>query len=103
MKKLADWKFLTNHALVLSWIARHPQSTAREIAMAIGITERTALKIVGELDEASYITRRRKGRRNVYTVNLNKPLLNHIERDILVGDLLAVIAPKRRQTHRATA
>lgn len=93
----SEWKFLTNHALVLAWIARHPQSTAREMALAIGITERTALKIVGELDSAGYITRRRKGRRNVYTVNLSVPLRNHPEENIPVGDLLSVIAPKRRR------
>ncbi len=92
----SDWKFLTNHALVLSWIAQHPQSTAREIAIAIGITERTTLKIVGELVEGGYIDRRRKGRRNVYRVNPNTPLRHAMERNILVGDLLAVIAPKRK-------
>ena len=29
MKAVArtDWRFLTNHALVLGWIAKHPQST----------------------------------------------------------------------------
>ncbi len=93
----SDWKFLTNHAMVLSWIAQHMQSTARVIAIAIGITERTALKIVGELDEAGYITRRRKGRRNVYRINLDVPLRHRNERNILIGDLLAVIAPRQRR------
>lgn len=94
---VSEWKFLTNHALVLSWITRHPHSTAREIAMAVGITERTALKIVGELDASGYLTRRRKGRRNVYGVHLDLPLRNHLDRDVLIGNLLAVIAPKRRR------
>ena len=94
---MSDWKFLTNHALVLSWIAQHPQSTAREIAINIGITERTALKIVGELVEGGYLDRRRKGRRNVYRVNSDIPLRHHIQRNVLIGDLLAVIAPKRRR------
>ncbi len=93
----SDWKFLTNHALVLSWIAQHQQSTAREIAIAIGITERTALKIVGELVEGGYLDRRRKGRRNVYRVNPGTPLRHELERNIPVGDLLDVIAPKRKR------
>lgn len=96
-KTISDWKFLTNHALVLSWITQHPQSTAREIAIAIGITERTALKIVGELADTGYIDRRRKGRRNVYRVHPDIPLRHHIGRNVLIGDLLAVIAPKRRR------
>lgn len=95
--EMSGWKFLTNHALVLSWIARHSQSTAREIAMAIGITERTALKIVGELDESHYINRRRKGRRNVYKVNHDTPLRHPIEGNVPVGELLRVIAPGRRR------
>ena len=96
-KTISDWKFLTNHALVLSWITQHPQSTAREIAIAIGITERTALKIVGELADTGYIDRRRKGRRNVYRGHPDIPRRPHIGRNVLIGDLLAVIAPKRRR------
>jgi len=93
-KTVVEWKFLTNHALVLAWLNQHPQSTARETALAIGITERTALKIIGELDNAGYLTRRRKGRRNVYRVIRNTPLQHNVTGDVAVGDLLRVIAPK---------
>ena len=79
----SDWKFLTNHALVLSWIAQHQQSTA--------------LKIVGELVEGGYLDRRRKGRRNVYRVNSGIPLRHELEHQVPVGDLLDVIAPKRKR------
>ena len=96
-KSTSDWKFLTNHALVLGWIARHPQSTAREMALSIGITERTALKIVGELDSESYISRRRKGRRNIYQVNSEIPLRHHPGKAVPIGDLLKVLAPGRRR------
>ena len=95
--EVSDWKFLTNHALVLGWITEHPQSTAREIAMAVGVTERTALKIVGELDEAGYITRRRKGRRNVYRVNMAVPLHQRSDPKVSVGELLSVIAPEHKR------
>ncbi|MSQ25141.1 MAG: ArsR family transcriptional regulator [Dehalococcoidia bacterium] len=93
----ADWKFFTNHALVLGWIASHPQSTAREIAMAVSITERTALKIVGDLDAEGFIERRRKGRRNIYRVNLGTPLRRHFAPHVTVGDLLTIVAPKRKR------
>ena len=98
---IPEWKFLTNHALILGWIAQHRQSTAREIALAIGITERTALKIVGELDASGYINRRRKGRRNIYRVNPETPLRDHIQAEVPVGDLLNVIAPKGRRVPKA--
>jgi DNA-binding IscR family transcriptional regulator len=94
---MSDWKFLTNHALVLGRIALDPASTAREIAFSVGVTERTTLKIVGKLEAAGYITRSRKGRRNVYGVDAGLSLRNPIEPDVPVGDLLAAIAPKRRR------
>jgi hypothetical protein len=37
---MPEWRFLTNHGLVLSYISRHPRITARDLADAIGITER---------------------------------------------------------------
>ena len=65
--------------------------------MSIGITERTALKIIGELDADGYIERRRKGRRNVYRIYPDAPLRHHLGAHVPVGDLLAVIAQRRRR------
>jgi hypothetical protein len=65
------WGLLTNHALVLIHVTEHPRSTLRDIAAAVGITERAALSILRALEEDSIITRRKKGRRNVYTVDMD--------------------------------
>jgi len=35
-----SWTFLTNHALVLSVLARHPRIIGRELFATVGITER---------------------------------------------------------------
>jgi len=51
---MADWSFITNHGLVLAAIAKHPRSTARELGDDVGITERTAHKIIIDLEEAGY-------------------------------------------------
>jgi len=37
---MTKFRFLTNHALVLSHIARQPRITARELSDIIGISER---------------------------------------------------------------
>jgi len=100
---IPDWKFLTNHALVLAWLDLHPQSTARETALAIGITERTTLKIISELDSGGYLTRRRKGRRNVYHVLLGASLRGIVTGDVAVGELLRVIAPRGKRSERDAA
>lgn len=73
---MAQWGFLTNHALVLIHVANHPRSTLREIADAVGITERAALSILRALEEDKIVTRQREGRRNRYWVDF-PALLDH--------------------------
>ncbi len=86
-----SWTFLTNHASVLVCIADEPSVRLRDISERVGITERAAHRIVAELSEASYITRRRVGRRNTYVVHADLPLPDAVARKQNVGDLLAVL------------
>src|SRR5678816_1628510 len=71
------WSFLTNHAQVLLCIAHDPGIRLREIGEAIGITERAAHRIVVELAEAGYISRKRNGRRNQYTIKPHLPPVSY--------------------------
>jgi hypothetical protein len=86
------WSFLTNHAQVLLCIAHDPGIRLREIGDAVGITERAAHRIVVELADAGYISRRRNGRRNRYTIRPELPLPDPLAREQKIGDLLAVLA-----------
>jgi predicted transcriptional regulator len=84
------WTFLSNHGNVLVYIDEHPTARLREIAEAIGITERATHKLVSELVDEGYITRTRVGRRNEYKVNcdqhLRHPSLSgHTLRQLLAG------------------
>lgn len=63
------WTFLSNHGHVLVHLSRNPESLVKEIAEAVGITERRAQSILAELEESGYVTIARSGRRNSYTVN----------------------------------
>ncbi|MCH7811522.1 MAG: ArsR family transcriptional regulator [Chloroflexi bacterium] len=63
------WGFLTTHALILIYVTQHPHSTVREIALAVGVTERAAHSTLQDLREARIIECERSGRRNSYTVN----------------------------------
>lgn len=90
----ASWTFLTNHAHVLIRIAMDPRVLVRTLAEEVGIRERAVLRIIGELEEAGYLTHSREGRRNVYAVRLGKPLRHPIERHKTVGALIeAVVSP----------
>jgi predicted ArsR family transcriptional regulator len=68
----ATWSFLTNHAQVLICIARDPSTRLREIGETVGITERAAHRLVGELATAGYISRERESRRNRYTTHSHR-------------------------------
>jgi DNA-binding Lrp family transcriptional regulator len=88
------WSFLTSHARVLICISEDPGIRLREIGAATGITERAAHRIVGELVDAGYVTRRRVGRRNQYTVRTDLPVPDALARNRSVGDLLSVLAAR---------
>lgn len=66
-----SWGFITNRALVMVYVVCHGDSTVREIAAGLGITERAILAILRDLDEEGIISRHRDGRRNAYSVNFD--------------------------------
>ena len=85
------WDFLTNHAHVLTCVAHDPGIRLRDIAAAVGITERAAHRILSELVEEGYVLREREGRRNRYQVKPELPLRHPLVQGREVGDLLAVL------------
>ena len=87
-----SWSFLTNHAQVLLCIAHDPGIRLRDIGETLGITERAAHRIVGELAAAGYISRKRKGRRNHYTIKSHLPLPDPLTREQKIGDLLDLLS-----------
>ncbi|MFH1169494.1 MAG: MarR family transcriptional regulator [Chloroflexota bacterium] len=94
---MREWTFITNHGLVLAHVARHPQSTAREVAQAISITERTIHKIIADLETEGYIERQRVGRNNVYGIHSHLGLRHETTGDVEVGDLLRVLGWRQRR------
>ena len=86
-----SWSFLTNHAQVLICLAEDPDVRLRDVGDAVGITERAAHRIVGDLIAAGYVSRERNGRRNHYTVRHHLPLPDLLARGQNVGDLLEIL------------
>jgi hypothetical protein len=85
------WDFLTNHAHVLTCVAHDPGIRPRDIAAAVGITERAAHRILSELVDEGYVLREREGRRNRYDVVPDLPLRHPLVQGREVGDLLEVL------------
>ena len=88
---MSEWTFVTKHGLVFNYLAKYPQSKARDIAKVIGTTEWTIIKIISELEKEGYIEKNKLGRRNVYQVNPELKLRHQTVRDVTVGDLLKIL------------
>ena len=92
-----SWTFLTNHARVLMMIAENPDIRVREAAELAGITERSAQRIVAELEQAGYLRHVKVGRRNHYQVRKNATLRHPLEQDVEIRVLLDLFNAAERR------
>lgn len=86
------WTFLTSHARVLLIISRNPEIRVREIAALAGVTERTAQRIVADLEADDYLEHERIGRRNHYSVSPEASFRHPHEQGVEIGALLDLFA-----------
>ncbi len=85
------WTFLSNHSHVLLYLAQQGDLPLREVALKVGITERSVQRIVADLEEGGYLVREREGRRNRYSLVLDTPLRHPIEAHCTLGDLVNMV------------
>lgn len=88
------WTFLSNHAHALLFLAQHPDARLRDIADAVGITERFTHTVVTDLIEAGYLTASKQGRRNTYQVNDELTFRHPLEQGARIRSLLDIFAPQ---------
>ena len=88
---MPNWSFLTNHARSLALIARDPGLRLRDIAVSLGITERSAHAIVTDLTQAGYLIKEREGRRNRYRIQAHLKLDEDIGRELTIGEVLSLL------------
>lgn len=95
------WTFLSNHGHVALVLARDPSARVRDIAAAVGVTERAIQRILSELESGGIIERERVGRRNHYRLNNDKALRHPLEANHTVGELLMSLLdpPSRKQAN----
>jgi predicted transcriptional regulator len=86
--------------LVLLAVAQDPRTRIRDITERVGITERAVRRIMADLVEEGYVSRRREGRRNVYVVHDRKHLRHPMERHQQVRAMLAGLTPPAAQEPR---
>jgi hypothetical protein len=90
---MTEWSFLTNHARALVCIAHDPGVRLRDIATAVGITERSAYAIVTDLTAAGYVVKdsHTDGRRIRYQIQTHLPLPEDIARERTIGEVLDLL------------
>jgi len=86
------WTFFTNHAHVLLGLAQNPDMRLRDVAAAVGITERGVQKIISELEAGSVLVRERQGRRNGYRIH---PLRHPFEAHCTVQGVIRFIVDSK--------
>ena len=97
MKK---WNFITNHGLVLLYVSKNPQSTMRDMAAALGVTERSIQRVLKDLEAEGYITWQGTGKGNIYQIYHTRELKHELTRDFVVGDLLKLLSSNRKRKRR---
>lgn len=92
-----SWTFLTNHGHVLLAVAADPEARVTDLASKVGITPRSVLQILKDLEDGGYLHRRREGRRTRYVIEPHRhfrhPADAHREIDGLIGLFSGPAAP----------
>jgi DNA-binding transcriptional ArsR family regulator len=101
-RTLRSWTFITNHAQILLAVARDPAATVAQLAAAAEITERSAYRILADLQQAGYVRRRKLGRHNVYEINPTMPLRDPTIENDCVRDLLSLVTDAEVEAHLAS-
>ncbi|GAB3269397.1 helix-turn-helix transcriptional regulator [Microbacterium sp. Root53] len=88
---MAEWTFLTHHAHVLLAVAQNNDAAVRDIAEVVGVTPRSALTILNDLESAGYLEREKRGRRNHYVLHPDRPLRHPSNATHTVDDLIRAL------------
>lgn len=91
-----DWTFLSNHGHVLVCLAKDPNARTRDVADAVGITERAVQQIVSDLVQQGYLLKEKVGRRNRYSVVGTAHFRHDLESELTLGEFLSLVASRVR-------
>jgi len=90
----SEWSFLTKHGRVLLCVAQDPQIRLRDVATAVGLTERRVHAILGELIESGYVIKDKNGRRNRYEINEQLPPADFTTRVQPVSEMVRLLSAR---------
>lgn len=85
-----SWTLLSNHGHVLIFLAQESDARIRDVAEAVGITERATQTIIADLERDGYIKVERVGRRNQYRVNRRSKFRHPAESQHSIASLVQI-------------
>ncbi len=95
------WTFLTNHSHVLLCLFRQPDLRLKDVAVAVGITERMVQRVVADLLAGGYVEVTKVGRCNQYRLNLDRRLRHPLEMHHTIGEVLSLLSSDERRRSAA--
>lgn len=85
------WTFLTNHTHLLVVLHRDPGARIRDLADAVGITQRAVQRILAELVADGILKVKKDGRRNLYRIQYRARLRHPLECKHRIGEILELL------------
>lgn len=100
---MSNWTLFSNHGHVLVCLSRDPEARLRDVAAAVGITERAVQKIVRDLQESGMISVSKQGRRNQYRIHRKAGLRHELEANSTIGGLIDFVSGRSKTSPAAKA
>jgi DNA-binding IscR family transcriptional regulator len=98
----AGWSLLSTHGAVLFYIAGNPESTHRQIARALNVTEKRVADVIRHLAQEDFICVHRAGRRNWYSLNRSAQFRSPPLANVCLDDVVRIIESEGRGTIEAS-
>lgn len=86
-----NWTFLSHHAHVLLALSENPDLTIEELAKIAGLTTRSIVNVLKDLEDGGYLVKSREGRNNHYEINLKAQLRHSTSREHTIGELISAL------------
>ncbi len=86
-----NWTFLSHHAHVLLALSENPNLTIEEIAKVAGLTTRSIVNVLKDLEDGGYLSKSKEGRNNHYEINLKANLRHSTSGNHTVGELIKAL------------
>jgi DNA-binding MarR family transcriptional regulator len=86
-----NWTLISHHGHALLALSKNPELTIDDLARVLGVTSRSVVNVLNDLEAEGYLSKTREGRRNRYTINLEAKLRHQTSAGHAVRDLLAAL------------